>query len=70
MMLSTQTTTQKIWLPQGQFPKIDVSSQRKVRCIYGFLNVKTGHENAFKAMGANSYESCKASRIIRTVKTF
>jgi len=60
MMLSTQTTTQRIWLPQGQYPKIDVSSKRKVRCVYGFFNVKTGCEHAFKAMGANSYESCKA----------
>lgn len=60
MMLSTQTTTQKIWLPQGEFPKIDVSSKRQIRCVYGFLNVRTGKEHAFKAFGANSDESCKA----------
>lgn len=60
MMLSTQTTTQKIWLPQGEFPKIDVSSKRQVRCVYGFLNIRTGKEHAFKALGANSDESCKA----------
>lgn len=60
MMLSTQTTTQKIWLPQGEFPKIDVSSKRQIRCVYGFLNVRTGHEHAFKALGANSEETCKA----------
>ena len=60
MMLSTQTTTQKIWLPRGEFPKIDVSSKRQNRCIYGFLNVKTGYEHAFKALRANSEESVKA----------
>lgn len=57
MMLSTRTTTQKIWLPRGEFPKIDVSSERKIRCIYGFLNVKNGREHAFKTQRANSKES-------------
>ena len=59
MMLSTQTTTQAIWLPAGEYPKIDVSSKREIRCIYGFLNVKTGKEHAFKTLRANSEESCK-----------
>lgn len=60
MMLSTQTTTQKIWLPQGEFPKIDVSSKRQIRCIYGFLNIQTGHQHSFKTLKANSEESSKA----------
>lgn len=60
MMLSTQTTTQKIWLPKGEFPKIDVSSKRQIRCIYGFLNVQNGHEYAFKFLRASSQETCKA----------
>jgi len=59
MMLSTQTTTQKIWLPRGEFPKIDVTSKREIRCVYGFLDLKTGHEHAFKALRANSEETCK-----------
>ena len=58
MMLSTQTTTQKIWLPKGEFPKIDVSSKREIRCIYGALNVSNGHAHAFKKMRANSESSC------------
>lgn len=58
MMISTQTTIQKVWLPQGEFPKIDVSSKRQIRCIYGFLDIKTGHEYAFKTLRANSEESC------------
>jgi transposase len=64
MMLSTQTTTQKIWLPRGEFPKIDVSSKRQNRCIYGFLNIKTGQEFAFKTLRANSEESIKALETI------
>lgn len=59
MMLSTQTTTQKIWLPQGEVPKIDISNKRGLRCIYGFLNMKTGQEHAFKTNRANSAETCK-----------
>lgn len=59
MMLTTQTTTQKLWLPQGVFPKIDISVKRELRCIYGFLHVKTGHQYAFKATGANSGETCR-----------
>lgn len=49
MLLSTQTTTQKIWLPQGDYPKIEVSNKRENRSIYGFLNIKTGQEHSFKA---------------------
>lgn len=59
MMLSTQTTTQKIWLPKGEFPKIDISSKRDIRCIYGALELKTGREHAFKNMRANSASSCE-----------
>ena len=60
MMLTTQTTTQKIWLPKGKFPKIDVSSKRQLRCIYGFLNIKTGQEHAYKFLRASSQETCQA----------
>lgn len=59
MILSTQTTFQKIWLPQGEFPKIDISNKRARRCIYGFLDIKTGREYAFKTEKINSEETCK-----------
>jgi transposase len=49
MILSTQTTFQKIWLSANSYPKIEVSNNRKRRSIYGFLNLKTGKEHAFKA---------------------
>ena len=54
MMLTTCTTFQKIWLPTADYPKIDVSSNRKRRCVYGFYNPITKQEHAFKADGANS----------------
>lgn len=59
MILSTQTTFQKIWLPQGEYPKIDISNKRDRRCIYGFLNIKTGQEHAFKTKKINSEETSK-----------
>jgi len=47
MILSTSTTLQKIWLPKGEYPKIEVQNGRKNLSIYGFLNLKTGREHAF-----------------------
>lgn len=59
MMLTTQTTCQKVWLPRGEFPIVDVSSNRKRRCIYGFLNIFREQEHAFKTEGANTEFTCK-----------
>ena len=55
MHLSTQTTAQKIWLPKGEYPKIEVARKREARSIYGFLNIKTGDEHAFKTKWQNMY---------------
>lgn len=55
MSLSTQTTLQKIWLPQGEYPKIEVSSKKESRSIYGFLNIKTKQQHAFKTKWQNMY---------------
>lgn len=54
MILTTQTTIQKIWLPQGEYPRIEVSNQsRHRRNIYGFLNLKKGVQHAFKTLKQN-----------------
>lgn len=55
MSLSTQTTIQKVWLPQGEYPQIEVATKRNARSIYGFLNIRTGQENAFKTKWQNMY---------------
>lgn len=55
MHLSNQTTVQKIWLPKGEYPKIEVARKRDARSIYGFLNIKTGQEHAFKTQWQNMY---------------
>jgi len=59
MVISTQTTFQKIWLPVSSFPKIDVSNKRMNRSIYGFLNIENGVEHAYKADWQNSKNTCK-----------
>ena len=55
MVLSTQTTFQKIWLPKNEYPKIEVSNNKKALSVYGFLNIKTGQEHAFKKDWQNMY---------------
>lgn len=55
MSLSTQTTIQKVWLPQGEYPKIEVATKRATKSIYGFLNIKDGKECAFKTNWQNMY---------------
>lgn len=67
MVLSTQTTFQKIWLRKGEYPKIEVSNNRKNRSVYGFLNVKTGKEHAYKTERQNMYETVKILKKIRKV---
>lgn len=47
MILSTQTTWQKVWIPEGEYPQVEVSNTRKNKHIYGFLNVKEGKEHSF-----------------------
>ena len=59
MVLSTQTTFQKICLPVNNFPKIQVSNDRKNRSIYGFHNIKNGAQHAFKTDWQNSENTCE-----------
>lgn len=67
MSLSAATTIQKIWLPQGQYPKIEVSSRKESRSIYGFLNLKTKQEHAFKTKWQNMYITCAVLKKLRKI---
>lgn len=62
MILTTQTTTQKVWLPSGKNIRIEASNKREKRCLYGFLNVKTGQEHSFKTDYTNSLTTCNILR--------
>lgn len=65
MILSTQTTTQKVWLPRGEYPKVTVSNERQKRSVYGFLNMKTGREYAFKTERQTMNDTVRIVRRIR-----
>lgn len=67
MILSTQTTFQKIWLPEGEYPKIEISNNRENRSVYGFLDIKTGQEHAFKTERQNMYLTVKVLKKVRKI---
>lgn len=67
MILSTQTTFQKIWLPEGEYPKIEISNTRKNRSVYGFLNIKTGRCLAFKTERQNMYLTTEILEKVRKI---
>lgn len=56
MVLSIKSTTQKVWLPQGEYPPIiETTGTRKNTSFYGFLNLKTGQEHTFITDYQNMY---------------
>lgn len=68
MILTTQTTIQKVWLPQGEYPKIECrTGGRKRRNVYGFLNIKTGEEHAFKTELQNMYVTKEILERLRVI---
>jgi len=68
MILTTETTVQKVWLPQGQYPKIECSNgSRKRKNVYGFLNVKTGQECAFKTDYQTMYVTAQVLKDLRKI---
>jgi transposase len=68
MILSTKTTTQKVWLPQGETVRVEVSNSNiERRQVYGFLNLKTGHEHAFKTMKQNMVVTADVLKKIRAI---
>lgn len=68
MILTTRTTIQKVWLPQGEYPKIECSTGgRRRRSVYGFLNMKTGREHAFKTEKQNMYVTQETLEKVRMI---
>lgn len=65
MLLSTRTTTQKVWLRAGEYPTVDVSNHRANRSVYGFLDVKTGREHAWKTERQTMHETRRILQKIR-----
>jgi len=67
LILSTQTTFQKIWLPANEYPVVEINNKREIRGVYGFYNVKTGKEHAFKTTKINMFETKKVLQKIRSI---
>lgn len=68
MVLTTETTIQKVWLPEGEFPKIICTTGgRKRRSVYGFLNIKTGEEHAFKTEFQNMHITAEILERVREI---
>lgn len=67
MILSTQTTWQKVWIPEGEYPQVKVSNTRKNKSIYGFLNIKTGRETSFATEKQNMYVTKRILQNIRKI---
>lgn len=68
MILTTKTTTQKVWLPVGETVRVDVAnSSIERRQVYGFLNIKTGREHAFKTMKQNMHTTADILKEIRAL---
>lgn len=65
MILSSQTTFQKIWLPKGEYPKIEVSNTKINRSIYSFLDIKTGQAHAYKKERQNMFITVECLQELR-----
>ena len=56
MVLTSATTIQKVWLPQGEYPPVvETNRSRKHKSVYGFFNLKDGTEHAFVTDYQNMY---------------
>lgn len=56
MVLTNATTTQKIWLPKGEYPPVlEINTTKKRQSFYGFLNLKTGQQHTFIADWQNMH---------------
>ena len=68
MILTSQTTIQKIWLPRGAYPSIiDTNGSRQRRSIYGFLSLKNGKQHAFMTDAQNMYVTVEILEKLRQI---
>lgn len=65
MVLSSQTTLQKIWLPKRSYPKIEINQKKENRSFYGFLNMKTGRQHVYKRERQNMFITTEILKKIR-----
>lgn len=68
MVLTSATTMQKIWLPQGQYPPVmETNATRKKRSLYGFYDLKTGLQTTFITDWQNMYITVEVLQELREI---
>jgi len=68
MILTSSTTIQKVWLPKNSYPPVvDTNTTRQRRSVYGFLNLKTGQQNAFATDWQNMYITVSVLERLREI---
>lgn len=66
MVLTSATTTQKIWLPRGDYPPIvETNGTKKRQSFYGFYNLKDGSQTAFVTDRQNMYVTVEVLNKLR-----
>jgi transposase len=64
-IIRSTTTFQKVWLPIADYPKVEITSNRKHTSLYGFLNIKTEEESLFSHEKQNSTVTIENLKKIR-----
>ncbi len=68
MVLTNATTTQKIWLPRGEYPPVlEVNTTKKRQSFYGFLSLKTGQQHTFTTDWQNMHITSEVLTKVRTI---
>ncbi len=66
MVLTSATTLQKVWLPQGSYPPVvETNGTRKRRSLYGFYDLKTGAQHTFMTDWQNMYITVEVLQKLR-----
>lgn len=68
MVLTSSTTIQKVWLPKNTYPPVvDTNTTKQRRSVYGFLDLKTGQQDAFATDWQNMYITVSVLEQLREV---
>lgn len=68
MVLTNATTTQKIWLPRGEYPPVlEINTTKKRQSFYGWLDLKTGAQHTFTTDWQNMHITAEILTKVRAI---
>lgn len=68
MVLTSATTTQKVWLQRGSYPPVvDTNGTRKRKSFYGFYNLKDGTQTTFITDWQNMHITVEVLQKLRKI---